>query len=92
MNKIFNVDRFYNLFMNSPKKIVIISFEYEDEIGLHNMTIKIPCELIEFQAINEECMPSEYIYISSNAVDICTKTPFPMIIRINKPKVKKRKE
>lgn len=72
--------------MNFPKKIAIISFEYKDEIGLHNMTIKVPCELIEFQSMNEECIPSEYIYISSNAVDICTKMPFSMVIRINRPK------
>jgi hypothetical protein len=82
------VDRFYNFFTDPLKKIAIISYEYIDKFGLHNITIKVPCELIEIQSMSKECLLSEYIYISSDIVDIGIKIPFPAIVRINRAKSK----
>jgi hypothetical protein len=92
MSKIFKVDRFYNFFIDPSKKIAIISYEYVDKFGRHNITMKGPCKMVEFQSMNEEYLSSEYIYISSDVVDIGTKAPFPMIIRINRLKSERKFE
>lgn len=92
MNKIFNkdVDRFY-FCTTSQKKVAIISYEYRDEFGLHNITTKVPYELGEFQTIDEKYLPSEYIFISLDVVDIGIKAPFPMVIRIKRLKSERGK-
>lgn len=91
MSKIFNkdVDRFY-FCTTSQKKVAIISYEYRDEFGLHNITTKVPYESIESQSMDEEYLPSEYIFISSDVIYIGIKAPFSTVIRIKRLKPERK--
>ena len=86
MDKLIHVDVFYNLFTHwfNGEKIAIISYRYKDEFGLHDITTRVPCKMIEFQSVYHECLIDEHILISPDKIDIGTKTPFPMVVRISR--------
>jgi hypothetical protein len=90
----FNLDLSYNICINkNEQKIKLFKDILEDTTLFcldfsHILYGKKPCELIEIQSMSKECLLSEYIYISSDIVDIGIKIPFPAIVRINRAKSK----